>query len=273
MKTKGSVIPIPENKILSQFEEITLEEMEQVKLLNRFDSKYCMQTAQLQTILEEILSGYFILKIDNTIVQTYNSVYFDTPGNQFYLAHHNGKAGRFKIRKRSYINSALSFTEIKLKSNKGITSKKRIRNFSDSNHISAAEKHFIADTLNFDSDNLEVKSTNIFNRITLVSKHFNERCTIDLNITFVNSGNSLRLNDFVVVEIKQGILNMQSKLADSLKKNRIYPEGFSKYTMGRALTEEKLKKNLFKAKILKIRKQCNMILEQNTPIPEYCFSY
>jgi hypothetical protein len=217
MEKTGSDFIVSIQNGLSQFSEISLDEMNEVKLLNRFDSKYCLQTKQLQTILEEISTNYFILKIDNTIVLSYSSVYFDTHENQFYLAHHNGKASRFKIRKRSYINSEISFAEIKNKSNKGKTSKKRILTYSEPTKISASEKHFIAETLNFNSDDLEVKSTNTFNRITLVSKIFDERCTIDLNIAFECTGKGLFLKDFVVIEIKQGTLNMKSKIADSLK--------------------------------------------------------
>jgi hypothetical protein len=268
MKTTGSVIPIVTGKLLSRFEEINLAEMEQVKFLNRFDSKYCLHTNQLQTILKEICNDYFVLKIDGTRLQSYRSTYFDTPENLFYLSHHNGIAGRMKIRKREYVNSDICFTEIKIKSNKGKTNKIRISTHSIAPEITSAEIHFISCATKQIFENLEVKSMNSFNRITLVSKTFDERCTIDINIAFSDNDKSLLLENLVVIELKQGTRNMKSILAGVLKKNGIYKLGFSKYCMGRALTEKQLKKNKFKEKILKITKLYGPFVVEHALIPE-----
>lgn len=250
------------NVILEQFKMISLEEMNDVKLLNRFDKKYCVNMQQLQNILESVTGYYYILKIDGTRLQTYHSVYYDTPADLFYLSHHNGIASRYKIRKREYVNSEISFFEIKHKSNKGKTIKKRIPSLSIVPEITAAENHFIYTATNHFFEGLTVKSENTFNRITLVSKALDERCTIDINIVFSGNEKKLLLGDFAVIELKQGTLNMKSKLADTLKICRIYPLGFSKYCMGRALSERGLKKNLFKSRLMKINKQNNLITLQ-----------
>lgn len=240
---------------LLKFRKISLDEMNGAKLLNRFDSKYTLHISQLQQILNLISNDYYILEIDGTRVQTYQSVYFDTPANRFYLAHHNGKADRLKIRKREYVNSGISFFEVKLKSNKGKTNKKRIQSNTELTKISPAENHFLNDVLGLKFENLEVKSKNSFNRITLVNKTFDERCTIDTNITFEKDGKVVVIRDFALVELKQGNMHMKSVLADELKKHHIYKLGFSKYCMGRALSENALKKNMFKSKILKLIKE------------------
>ena len=78
-------------------------------------------------------------------------------------------------------------------------------------------------------------------------------------IVFKNNGKNLLLNDFAVIKLKLGTLNIKPKLGDSLKNNRIYPLGFSKYCMGRALSESNLKKNMFKSKTLKINRQHNLV--------------
>jgi hypothetical protein len=248
------------NTVLHNFEEISLEEMNEVKMLNRFDLKYCMHTTQLQKVMEEIYNDYFILKIDGTRIQSYISVYFDTPDDLFYITHHNGISKRIKIRKREYVDSGIYFTEIKLKSNKGKTNKKRIPAFSISHEITPAENQFISNTTNQKFKNLTVKSTNSFNRITLVGKNFNERCTIDINIVFPFADKNLLVQNMVVVELKQGSRNLKSKLSDTLKRNKVYKLGFSKYCMSRALTEKHLKKNALKPKILKITKQFNLVM-------------
>lgn len=250
------------SSVLGQFKTISLEEMNEVKLLNRFDKKYCVNMQQMQNILASISGNYYVLKIDGTKIQTYHSVYYDTPSDLFYLSHHNGIGSRYKIRKREYVNSAISFFEIKHKTNKGKTNKKRIPALSVIPEITAAENRFIYTATNHIFDGLTVKSENTFNRITLVSKAFDERCTIDLNIAFDNNEWSFLLDDFAVIELKQGTLNMKSELAAVLKTGRIYPLGFSKYCMGRALSERNLKKNMFKSKILKIKKQCNLVAFQ-----------
>jgi hypothetical protein len=254
---------------LQEFEEISLESMDKVRLLNRFDSKYCLHASQLQTILKEICNDYYVLKIGRTAQQSYRSVYFDTPDNFFYISHHNGKANRIKIRKREYVNSGICFLEIKSKSNKSKTFKKRIPTLSLSSKLTPSEKQFISGTLNCNIENLAVKLKNSFNRITLVNKNFDERCTIDINIAFPITGKSFLLDDLVVIELKQGTLNMNSKLANTLKQQRIFDTGFSKYCIGRALTEKNLKRNMFKPNILKIAKQFDCVLHQNASIFEH----
>ena len=249
---------------LQKFRKISLDEMNGAKLLNRFDSKYTLHISQLQQILNLISNEYFVLEIDGTRVQTYQSVYFDTPANKFYLAHHNGKADRLKIRKREYVNSGISFFEVKIKSKKGKTNKKRIQSNTELTNISPAENHYLNDILGLKIENLEVKSKNSFNRITLVNKTFDERCTIDTNITFEKDGKGIVIQDFALIELKQGNMHMKSVLADELKKYHINKLGFSKYCMGRALSEINIKKNMFKSKILKIRKQYNLVSHQKS---------
>ena len=247
---------------LNQFGEITLDQMNEVKLLNRFDSKYVLFTSQLQSVLSETADAYFVLKIDGTRLQLYNSVYFDTHGDLFYLTHHNGKAGRYKVRKREYVNSTICFTEVKLKSNKGKTSKKRIASSADFAGFSAAEIFFLSQQTLVNPELLELKIKNSFNRVTLVSRSFDERCTIDINLSFDSGSQRVQLPGLAVIELKQGTLNQQSALAAALKRHKIQPSGFSKYCMGRALTEPWLKANRFKPKIMKIYKEYRPVISQ-----------
>ncbi len=249
----------PIMQLITCMDGISLEEMGEVKLLNRYDSKYCLQVSQLNVIVEEVLKDYYVLDIDGTRIQSYSSVYFDTPENRFYLAHHNCKGFRFKIRKRSYLNSGISFTEIKEKTNKGKTIKKRIRNVSGLNEISTVESRFISDELHIDPLVLTAKSKNRFNRITLVSKNFDERCTIDINLVFGMNGETTMIRDFALIELKQGKRNLCSKLALSLKNHHVYPSSFSKYCIGRALLEDGIKKNRFKYKLLEIKREFELV--------------
>jgi hypothetical protein len=254
-KMENRILKTDFEAALKQFSEISLDEMNRVKLLNRFDSKYILHTNELSVILFEICTDYFVLNVDNTRIQTYNSVYFDTPADDFYLTHHNGKAGRFKVRKREYVNSAICFTEVKYKSNKGKTDKKRIPANLDLYSLNLTEKSFVSQILNFDAADLQVKISTGFNRITFVNKELTERCTIDFNLSFENGFQSLLLSNMAIIELKRSSHNQSSKLAEALKKYKIQPSGFSKYCMGRALIEPLLKRNQFKPGLLKLHRE------------------
>lgn len=239
---------------LEKFTPISLAHMEQVKLMDRFDSKYWLHARLLPLLLEAMCRDYLILDIGGIREQDYKTIYFDTPANRFYLAHHNGKQNRLKIRKREYVNSNLAFLEIKLKSNKGKTSKKRVPADAFSPVLTDAEKNFVNCTCGDTTDGLVLKSFNRFTRITLVSKQMDERCTIDTNLLFGSMQACRKVGDLVIVELKQECCGKKTRLAEWLKAGRVYPEGFSKYCIGRALNEPLLKRNNFKPKILSLEK-------------------
>ncbi len=242
--------------ILREMTTISLDEINEVKLLNRFDSKYWVPLEKLPLILTDIHEDYFVLKIEKQLIQKYKTKYYDTPENCFYQWHHNGKSNRIKIRKREYISTGDAFLEIKQKNNKGKTNKKRIQIGDIIDNLSKPEIDFLAKNTSCEVENLEVKIENTFNRITLINKDFTERCTIDLELNFraVND-NPQTMEKLAIIELKQGSLNMKTKLSTSLKEHGIYKQGFSKYCIGRALTESSLKKNLFKSQLLQIKQQ------------------
>ena len=97
------------------FKKITLEEMNAVSLMKRTDTKYIVNVNFLAPILEDLQKEYQVLEIDNRRIMNYSSVYFDTPEFKFYFDHHNGKVNRTKIRQRKYVDSELTFLEIKQK--------------------------------------------------------------------------------------------------------------------------------------------------------------
>ncbi len=248
--------------LLPGFEKITLSEMNRVELLNRFDSKYIMDTGRLMQILEAIKEHYFVLEAAGTTNQYYRTIYFDMPNNRFFLDHHNGIAARVKVRKREYVDSDLAFLEIKRKNNKGKTNKIRMGIERMSMKLSENEMDFIQEHMLINPEQLIARSDNRFERITLVGKDFRERCTIDTNLKFNSFWNgACKINDFVVVELKQEQRNLKSRLSDVLKGNRVYRHRFSKYCMGRVFNEALLKKNLFKEDIMEIRKKYSVVTE------------
>lgn len=236
------------------FDSITLNEMDQVKLMNRTDTKYWFNSSKLPELLRMVKDNYYLLDINGENKLPYTTTYFDTENNKMFAAHHNGKLNRYKIRKRSYVNSGISFLETKFKNNKGRTIKKRIPCLSSNGNFTSEEDQFIDSQTPFSTNELRASLVNRFSRLTLVNKNFRERCTIDLNIEFEIKNKTVPLDNLVIVEIKADGKSTASPLALALRDNRIKTSGFSKYCVGRSVTDPQLKINAFKPKIRRIEK-------------------
>ncbi|HAH23437.1 MAG TPA: hypothetical protein DCL77_06735 [Prolixibacteraceae bacterium] len=240
---------------LLPFNKVTLGDLDQVKLMDRTDLKYCLHIKLLPQILEAIQSDYFVLEIKGETVFKYDNTYFDTPDNQMFNCHHNGRANRFKIRMRSYVESNLNFLEIKLKNNKGRTIKERIIKREFIPEFTTDEAAFLEQASPFPIQQLEPKIKSSFSRFTLVDKEFTQRVTVDLCPGFQNSENKVLLDKLVIIEIKQDKSSNPAKIINILQQLRVRQQGFSKYCVGRSLLEDKIKKNNFKPLLLKIKKE------------------
>ena len=76
-----------------------------------------------------------------------------------------------------------------------------------------------------------------------------ERITIDNAIHFSNENDDKTLQKLVVIEIKKLKNNMDSEVNQLLKCIGVRPTSFSKYAIGSALMNPKLKYNRFKNKL------------------------
>ncbi|PQJ78865.1 polyphosphate polymerase domain-containing protein [Polaribacter porphyrae] len=241
------------DSLIHQFSCVSLEEMNNVTLMNRVDTKLVINKTQLNSLLESIINDYEVLKINNNILMSYSSLYFDTKANKFYSDHHNGKNNRIKIRQRKYIESDLCFLEIKQKNGKGFTNKTRIPIKDFEVNLTNSSKEFIAKTTEKDFDLLP-SLWNSFNRITLVSLKNKERVTIDLNVNYNINQVKKSFNNIVIIEVKQERFNRKSKIIKSLKTIKQNPFSISKYCIGMISLYNDIKYNVFKNKLLKINK-------------------
>lgn len=250
--------------LLAQFEPISLEEMESVKLMNRIDTKFVVTIRQLPLILDMAKTDYYAQEINHQRLATYDTVYYDTDSLDMYIRHHDRQLARQKIRVRQYVDSDLTFLEIKRKNNKGRTKKKRIAvpGFSLNGDVIGHSKKqdisvedFIAQKSRYTWDSISPKLRTCFRRITLVNKQKTERLTIDLNLTWENEVSGLKKTypDLVIVELKRDG-NVPSPMLGIMQTLRIHPLKISKYCIGTALTTPGLKQNRFKLKIRKIEK-------------------
>lgn len=244
--------------LLRAFPPISLEEMKAVKLMNRIDTKYLVAKWQLPDVLAALQSRYYVQTKGEKQVIHYNTLYYDTPDVQMYLAHHNRKLTRQKLRARIYCDTQDAFCEIKNKNNKKRTKKKRmdlpLADFSNMMG-NPSVREFVQEKLHYDVGVLIPQVENEFDRITLVNMEKTERLTIDTNIVFHNhaTGMSAAVPDLVIIELKQDG-NMSSYFKSVLLNLRIHPKRISKYCLGTILTRPEVKMNRFKRKLTYIRK-------------------
>jgi hypothetical protein len=246
------------NNMLKKMPAVTLDEMTDLRLMERMDFKYISSVSFLPQLLEMMTPLFKVQTIGETNISPYSTQYMDTAGLDMFVMHQNGKLNRQKIRIRSYLESDLSFLEIKNKNNRGWTSKKRIPvSFSHLSSINdlADGKQFLDKYALFRSDDLEPSLSNRFKRLTFVNNRATERVTIDMDLSFLNykTGKETTLDNLTTLELKQDGCQ-HSDFKDILHRLQIRPASFSKYCIGTVLTNPRVKYNRFKSKCITISK-------------------
>lgn len=245
---------------LNRFVPITLEEMEKVRLMNRIDSKFITVPKTLSALLSEMEAFYRIQEIAHRRICSYQTLYLDTSDWEMFLAHHNGRKNRKKIRIREYLGSDLSFLEIKDKDNKGRTQKSRLRIPAYNAYSNNKTAFFIRQHSGFVAETLFPHVETSYDRITLVNGAKTERLTIDINLNFNNhdTGRSYRIPELVIIELKQEA-SAPSLFHDLISETSVCPLRISKYCIGSVLTNPSLKYNRFKPKLMQINKLTNHV--------------
>ncbi len=248
--------------VLHQFVPISLSEMNDVSLMRRVDTKYIIHCAQLPLVLASVSDQYSILEIDQLRTMRYESQYFDTATCRFFNDHHNGKAGRTKVRIRAYIDTGLCFLEIKRKNAKGVMQKKRMKLQAQQNDLSAAALKFI-DERTTESFELQPTIRNRFQRLTLVDAVRSERVTLDWGLSSHLGSVYLEHHNLAIIEIKQERYDRHAPIVKALKAIGARPYRVSKYCLGMACLRADLKTNRFKPKILHID---NITSQRHNPL-------
>ena len=239
---------------------ITLDEMSSIKLMNRVDTKYVISEEYCMELLRRAVDKYSVQVIGDVRACRYSTLYYDTPDLEMYTVHHNRKLTRQKIRSRTYIESGVTFIEVKNKTNTGRTKKKRIA--IDESYFACVGKSpeaaaFLSEKANYSPDVIQPALATIFDRITLVNHAHTERLTIDMNLRFVNmraeTPQEATVDRMVIVELKQDGL-CYSPMKEILQDLRVKKLKVSKYCVGTALSNPTVKANRFKRKIRLINK-------------------
>ncbi len=241
---------------LDRLEPITLEEMSGIRLMNRTDTKFVTNKTKLAELLGLAEGEYYAQTHDGTNIASYMTTYWDTDDHHFYMEHHCGRAPRQKVRVRTYVDSDVTFLEVKTKNNHGRTKKKRIK-VPAQNQLDGGDE-FISPLVNYGMDDIHPTVRNYFHRITLVNKGKTERLTIDFDVQFQNfeTGQEKQTGQLVIIELKRDG-NVASPVLELLRQLRIKPSGFSKYCIGSVMTNPNLKMNLFKPKLVRINRLVN----------------
>ena len=243
-------------ELLEQLKPITLEQMSGITLMNRTDTKFVTNKQKLAQLLELAQGKYLAQFHDGSRIADYMTTYWDTDEHNFYFEHHNGRAPRQKVRVRTYMDSQLTFLEVKTKNNHGRTKKKRIQ-VPGQEMTADREKadEFLSPLVHRELDDIHPTVQNRFHRITLVNYEKTERLTIDFDVSFRNleTNTAAETGQLVIIELKRDG-NVPSPVLGILRTLRIKPSGFSKYCIGSVMTNSGLKHNMFMPKMVRIGK-------------------
>lgn len=238
--------------------------MDGVRLMDRIDTKYVFRSDELGGLLSAVRDDYRVLEVDGLTQSPYSTVYYDTAALDCYHDHHKGKANRRKYRMRTYLSSGDRFFEVKTKTNKGRTVKRRLSvpgsSIRTDSEPSPAEPRLDEEgpaqwtrSLTGTPVGLTPRLRTSFRRITLVGRAAAERVTIDTDLAFAMGGRTRPLTDLVIAEVKQERARRDSAIRVRLRSRGIRPLGFSKYCLGSAIMDPTLKHNRFKSKLLTLR--------------------
>ncbi len=239
---------------IGAFAPISLSEMDAVSLLNRVDTKYIILSDELPLLLQQIRASYRALFHLGSRSHSYRTLYFDTPDHAMYLRHHNGLATRFKVRKRWYLGADFAFIEVKRRTNCHRTIKKRMRLSSSFGQLEQLELEWLTPRCPYDVSTLSPQIWTHFERMTLVDLDLQERVTIDHHLRFGVAAADQPLanpdwrstgHDFCVVEVKRGSSRNHSFMMRALRDRHTLPASFSKYCIGSAFLQPRLKHNRF----------------------------
>jgi hypothetical protein len=235
-------------------EPIDLGRMTQVALLDRLETKYVMLKSDLLEALSTLADRYWVLDINGIRLHRYVSLYFDTPAFTLYYRHHAGRKNRYKIRSREYTDTQLAFLEIKHKINQYRTIKNRVQTPFMLTQLSGEMSGFLHTHYPLETDGLEPKLLNAYQRVTLISKHRPERLTLDLNPRFVTDAGTATLPGLAIAEVKYTSAHRRSDFMRRMREMSIRPMGFSKYCVGVSLLYPDVRSNNFKPTLRAVQK-------------------
>ena len=238
---------------LTNLERISLDEMNaRAAMLTRVDRKYVVPTHRLDELIALMNPATQVLEIQGAIEQRYASCYFDTPELHSFMDTAHKRRRRYKVRMRSYLDSELSFLEVKTRGPRGHTVKKRMKydfNQAERMELSREGRLWVAERLEaaqcFDGvdrvDSLLPVLSGSYTRSTLLMADGQGRATIDTRLNWDSWGRELDAPHIAIIETKSGAA--PSDLDRLWWANGIRPSRISKYATAMALLTSDLQTN------------------------------
>jgi len=232
---------------LTAYEPITLAEMNETKLLDRLEVKYVFPQSLLPTVLAELVDTHWAFVAAGLPWSRNRTLYLDTDDMALYMRHHAGARGRYKIRTREYVDSHLTFLEVKHKVGPSRTVKRRIPLAGPTTDLTGQATTFLAEACPYPARELKPKVSSYATRITLVSKERPERVTLDGDLAFSSDDALVMLPGIIVAEVKYQGRRGASEFMQLMHRHHIRETDFSKYCVGVSLFYPDVKHNRFKA--------------------------
>lgn len=247
----GVVLDVP----LAGLGTIGLSELtDRAGLLTRIDRKYVVPRSELDAVLGDLDPGVRVLDVDGVRSGAYESVYFDTPELTSFLMAARPRRRRFKIRTRTYVDSAQSYLEVRTRGGRGVTVKDRLPYPIDDRATLTTEGRRYTDTVLDEADitgaegqDLVPTLTTRYRRTTLFLPESSSRATIDTGLSWstVRRGSTpqLRLDrpGLSIVETKS--VSRASAVDRILWAHGHRPATISKYGTGLAALRSDLPDN------------------------------
>ena len=227
---------------LAPLSTVGLVELDQAQLHDRVESKVILHQRDVAVAIARLADRYRVLEHEAMHTQHYRTEYFDDGNLRSYHEHHNQKANRLKVRYRTYMNSDLTYFEIK-RAIGGRTVKDRQRTMRPGDQLHPEDALFVFEKTGWESARLSPSITIDYDRILLVKDDFSERVTIDLNVRFQSDGHHVAAEGLAICEFKQSRHDRTSPAVLAVQRR---PQMFSKYCMGLASCHPNLRRNRFK---------------------------
>lgn len=234
---------------------IGLEEMvSRAAMLTRVDRKYALPAADLPGVVSNLDADTRVLEINGRRAHAYRSTYFDTPDLASFRGTAHPRRRRFKVRTRTYVESDISFLEVKTRGPRGNTVKERIPVppiVAAREQLGERERRWVASRLDpighaGIAEELHAVLRGGYNRTTLLMPD-GGRATIDTDLVWElvepreGSSDRVELPDLVIVETKSG--STPSRLDHLLWSRGHRPTRVSKYATAMAALNEDLPSN------------------------------
>lgn len=232
--------------VLDTFDTVSLADLSQTSLLNRFDTKFVMPLQTLYPILSAVSHVYRVLRMNGELFHGYRSLYFDTTDFDLYYQHHNQRRPRWKARSRQYLSNNQAFFELKAKCANGRTSKQRMPTTTMVTAMTPETEAFLALHAPELCHRLQPKLWSEYRRATLIDPDGTERITIDTDLCFRSRHRMITFDHLAIVELKKTTACRTSPILQHLRAAGTRPRSFSKYCVGLLSLYPSLKHNMFK---------------------------